>query len=183
MKDRRREGRAGGRVEAMATKPLVAVEEYLRTSFDGPDREYLDGEIVERNVGEKDHSRAQKRLIEVFFEIEKRHRLFAFPELRLRLGPRRFRIPDVCVFAGGEPEESVPTQPPLIAIEIASPDDRLTDVVRKLEEFHAWGVSHVWLVDPTVKKLFVYTGSALQQVSAFAVPEYGVEIPATEILA
>ncbi len=167
----------------MATKPLVAVEEYLRTSFDGPDREYLDGEIVERNVGENQHSEVQARLIEIFYELRKSKPMYARPELRLRLGPRRFRIPDVAVFAPDKPSEPVPSNPPLVVIEIASPDDRLTDVVRKLEELHAWGVAHVWLVDPTVKKLFVYTGSALQQVNAFPVPEYGVEIPAAEILA
>ena len=36
---------------------LVSVEEYLNTSYDGADREYVDGRIVERNLGEKDHSR------------------------------------------------------------------------------------------------------------------------------
>ena len=29
----------------------MSVEEYLHTSFDGADREYLDGEVVERNMG------------------------------------------------------------------------------------------------------------------------------------
>ena len=32
------------------------VEEYLRTSFDGSDCEYLDGEVVERNMGELPHA-------------------------------------------------------------------------------------------------------------------------------
>ena len=34
---------------------LMDVEEYLRTSFDGSDCEYLDGEVVERNMGELPH--------------------------------------------------------------------------------------------------------------------------------
>jgi hypothetical protein len=38
---------------AMATRVLISADEYLRTSFDGPDREFLDGEVVERNAGEK----------------------------------------------------------------------------------------------------------------------------------
>ena len=33
----------------MASKTLVPVEEYLKMSFDGPEPEYLDGEIVERH--------------------------------------------------------------------------------------------------------------------------------------
>jgi hypothetical protein len=36
----------------MGTKVLMGVSEYLRTNFEGPDCEYLDGEIVERNMGE-----------------------------------------------------------------------------------------------------------------------------------
>ena len=32
----------------MSTKVLMSVEEYLRPSFEGPDCEYLDGEILER---------------------------------------------------------------------------------------------------------------------------------------
>ncbi len=170
-------------VKAMATKPLVSVEEYLRTSFDGPDREYVDGEIVERNVGETEHSRAQRRLIEVFYELRKTKPLFACPELRLRLGPRRFRIPDVTVFAPEEPEEAVPSVAPLITIEIVSPDDRLTDIVQKLEEFRVWGVPHVWLVDPATKKLFTYSVAGLLQTPAFQLPEYEAEIPAAGIFA
>jgi hypothetical protein len=39
----------------MSTKALVPVED-LRMSFEGPDPEYLDGELVERNLGGKPHS-------------------------------------------------------------------------------------------------------------------------------
>jgi hypothetical protein len=43
----------------MSTKVLMSVDEYLRTSFDGPDCEYLDGEIVERSVPEVPHADVQ----------------------------------------------------------------------------------------------------------------------------
>ena len=39
----------------MGTTTLVSVEEYLRTSFPDADREYIDGRIVERNVGTGSH--------------------------------------------------------------------------------------------------------------------------------
>jgi Uma2 family endonuclease len=165
----------------MATKPLVSADEYLRMSFEGPDREYLDGEVVERNVGEKDHSKIQKRLIGAILRLEESRRLFGFPELRLKLGPQRYRIPDVCIFAEAEPDEPVPSICPLAVIEIVSPDDRLTDVVQKLEEYYNWGVRHVWLADPTARKLFAYSGVMLQQVPAFRIPEYDLDIPASEL--
>ena len=34
----------------MATSVLPLIEEYLKTTY-RPDREYIDGEILERNVG------------------------------------------------------------------------------------------------------------------------------------
>lgn len=43
----------------MGSTALVSVEEYLRTSFRDADREYVDGHIVERNVGRVDHSDVQ----------------------------------------------------------------------------------------------------------------------------
>ena len=42
----------------MPAATQVSVSEYLSTTY-RPDREYVDGEIVERNVGKKPHSRAQ----------------------------------------------------------------------------------------------------------------------------
>jgi hypothetical protein len=45
----------------MASVTLIPVEEYLRTTY-RPDREYLEGALVERNMGEKQHSRMQARL-------------------------------------------------------------------------------------------------------------------------
>jgi len=49
-----------------ARKTLISVEEYLNTSFPNSDCEYVDGVIVERNLGEKDHSSLQGKFI-VFF--------------------------------------------------------------------------------------------------------------------
>ena len=46
----------------MGAATLVSVEDYLSTSY-SPDREYIDGRIVERNLGEKTHSSIQANLI------------------------------------------------------------------------------------------------------------------------
>ena len=45
----------------MKATMLVPVEEYLRTSY-RPDRDYVDGEVLERNLGEHDHSDLQTEL-------------------------------------------------------------------------------------------------------------------------
>jgi len=46
----------------MATT-LVSVEEYLSTSYPDGDCEYVDGQIVERNLGEIDHGDLQTRIL------------------------------------------------------------------------------------------------------------------------
>jgi Uma2 family endonuclease len=43
---------------SMATGSLVSVSEYLSTGY-RPDCDYVDGAVVERNLGEYDHARLQ----------------------------------------------------------------------------------------------------------------------------
>lgn len=167
----------------MATKAVVSVEEYLGMGFDGPDREYVDGGIVERNGGEKPHSKAQVRLILLLDKLRAGAPLHIHAELRLRLSPSRYRIPDICVFSGEEHAEDVPSTQPLVTIEIVSRDDRYTEILRKLEEYRQWGVPHVWLVDPWLGKLYVFSCAGLTEVGAFELPEARAAIPATEIFA
>jgi Uma2 family endonuclease len=157
------------------------VEEYLRASFDGPDREFVDGEILERNVGEYPHGRAQSRLAGIFEQLRKRHPLHCVTELRVRLSSTCVRIPDVAVFHPEEPAELVPSTPPLIVIEIVSREDRHTEIVKKLSEFLSWGVRHVWLVDPWQRQLSVYTETGLTAVPSLHLPELDIEITTADI--
>ncbi len=106
--------------------------------------------------------------------------MFAAPELRLRVGPLRVLIPDVCVFAGVKPTEDVPSTPPLIAIEILSPDDRMSEVREKLDEYRRWGVTHVWLADPRSRRFYVCDNS-FREVTSFLIPEFGLEIKPADI--
>ena len=163
----------------MAASTQISLEEYLRTSFEGLDWEYLDGEIIERGVPNLGHSNAQACLAAWFVRLQEKQPLRWLPELRVRVGERRYRVVDIAVFSS-HPAEEVPSSPPLIAIEILSPDDRFAEVVAKLEEYRAWGVAHVWLVDPLSRKIYVYS-AGLSEVEAFRLPEYGVEISAPEI--
>src|SRR5688572_24910596 len=115
----------------MASRLQVAPAEYLSMSFEGTDREYVRGEIVERSMPTLSHSDAQAELAHRFRLLKDSQDLFAYTEIRLRLAHDLFRIPDVAVFAG-KPNEEVPSNPPLVAIEIISPDDRHSELQEKL---------------------------------------------------
>ncbi len=165
----------------MRTPTLVSPEEYLRTSFENPDREYADGQIIERPLGNRSHSRIQLRLLQIFSNLGSKAPLFPYPELRLRLSASQFRIPDVAVFAERDPVEEVPSHPAYIVIEIISPDDRHSDMMEKLELYRNWGVAHVWVVDPRLQRMWTYGSSGLSDVGSFVLPEYGIEIAHSEL--
>lgn len=83
----------------MKAPTLVSVEEYLRTSY-RPDCDYVDGEVLERNGGEHDHSDLQTELAYYFRARRKQWKLHAVVEQRVQVKPSRFRIPDVCIVKG-----------------------------------------------------------------------------------
>src|SRR5277367_6593108 len=106
----------------MGAKAGVSVNEYLHTSFPDLDREYRDGALVERSLPDYLHGRTQV-LLGVFFEaLRKRLPLFASSETRLKLRDGLFLIPDVSVFWPAPPAPGVPEAPPMIVVEILSPD-------------------------------------------------------------
>jgi len=127
----------------------VPVEEYLRTTYH-PDMEYVDGQIVERHLGEYRHSRLQTLIVGVLLPLERSRRFHVFTEQRVRvLGTKhRYRIPDVCVMALPYRSEPVLTTPPHLVVEILSPDDETADLLAKVADYLRFGVSHIWIADP-----------------------------------
>jgi hypothetical protein len=67
----------------MATITIVPVEEYLSTYYD-PDREYVGGALLERNVGERRHSRLQL-LLAALLSSREQGRFHAYTEQRVRV--------------------------------------------------------------------------------------------------
>jgi Uma2 family endonuclease len=114
----------------MATSSAVPVEEYLRTSYD-PDMEFVDGQLVERHVGEYFHSRLQSLIVMALGLRERERRFRVFTAQRVQVGDRpRYRIPDICVKALPHQVTPILRQPDL-AIEVVSPDD---DAAEMLDE-------------------------------------------------
>jgi Uma2 family endonuclease len=140
----------------MPSRTLVSVDEYLHTNYD-PDCDYVDGAIVERNVGELDHSDLQGEIVAYFRSRLRSRSIHAFPELRVQVAPRRFRIPDVSVVSGVKPSEQVLTTPPFIAIEILSKDDRMSDMQERIDDYLKFGVPYVWVINPRTHRAWVHT--------------------------
>src|SRR5579872_5061536 len=126
---------------------LLSLDQYLHTSFD-PDRDYLGGEVLERNVGKRKHSYAQGEITSWFNQRKTGLRMQALPELRVQVAPDRIRIPDVVVFEVPVPDEEVFTSPPYLCIEVMSPDDTAASLQDRLDDYLRFGVPNVWVIDP-----------------------------------
>jgi len=146
----------------MPAGTLISVSEYLSTSYD-PDCDYVDGEVLERNLGEYDHAKLQKKLILYFGIRERPWRIHVVPEQRLQVSPTRFRVPDVCVVAGAEPDEQIFTKPPMLCIEILSPEDTMTRMQERINDYLGFGVAHVWVLDPRTKRAYDYTAADMRE--------------------
>jgi Uma2 family endonuclease len=130
-------------------EPLVTVEEYLHTSY-RPDCEYVDGRIEERNVGKWEHARVQWLLAAWFGNHETEWGITGSTEQRVRVSQSRIRVPDLVVLtAGAQPD--VFTDPPLLVIEILSPDDSYSDTQERAQDYRLLGVKTVWIIDPKTR--------------------------------
>ena len=135
----------------MNTATLISVDEYLTTAY-RPDCEFVDGELIERNLGTKDHSKLQRQIIRWFGRRQSELKMDAFPEQRIRVTPRRYRVPDVCVVPLPEPDEQIFTQPPYICIEVLSPDDSFPKLQARLDDYLEMGVPNIWVIDPPSRR-------------------------------
>ena len=141
----------------MATKVLMDVEEYLRTSFEDADCEFLDGEVVERNWGEWEHSTVQGELIGSLAQLREELRIQVLPAIRIKINPRRYRVADIAVWRAGNIGTRIPTVPPFLAVEILSAEDRLVRMQPKIQEYLSIGVEYVWVIDPEERRALIYS--------------------------
>jgi Uma2 family endonuclease len=165
----------------MDTSTLVSVEEYLRTSFPDGDREYVDGRIVERNVGEIPHSDLQTRISG--YLLVHYPQFWRGVEVRVQVSARRFRVPDVTLIAGPMPGTRIVKAPPFIVVEILSPDDRAGDLEEKVEDYLAFGIPYVWVVNPRTRRGYVYTPDGMREAkdSVLRAQNPDVTVPLAEV--
>jgi Uma2 family endonuclease len=146
----------------MSTTAVVAVNEYLETSY-RPDCEYIDGELLERNVGELDHSRMQMLLAQYLFSKEKQLSIFVVPEQRVQVKSKRFRVPDILVVTGARPSTPVLQEPPFLCIEILSSRDSMEQMQDRIDDYLAFGVPNVWIVNPRQRRAFSCTTEGMRE--------------------
>ena len=164
---------------------VTPLDYYLHETWD-PDREYINGEILERNMGEKDHAAWQVALVAALREWRQRANIRVFSELRLQTTQANFRIPDVMAIDRNAPDEQIITHPPLLCVEILSPEDRFSALEDKIAEYFRMGVRAVWVIDPRKQAAYQCEGAAFQQwrpATALKIPDTPVHIELAALIA
>lgn len=146
----------------MSTVVTVPISEYLDTLY-RPDREYIDGELLERNLGDVDHSRCQMLISRYLCGREKEWGIVVLPAQRVQVKATRFRVPDISVVVGPLPTTPVLREPPFLCIEILSRDDSMNDMQERIDDYLAFGVPHVWVVNPRKWRAFQYSGDGMRE--------------------
>ena len=172
----------------MATQPAyhkpVSVEEYLSMEFEH-DCEYVDGVIEERDLGEFEHSYVQGLLTTLFNNKRRDWGVFALPEQRVQTQKTHFRVPDVSILREGTPREPILTHPPFLVIEVQSPDQPMRRTSAKAAEYLAFGIEHVWVIDPYARVAYRGTAQGLELVRTgeLSVPESPICIVLEDLFA
>jgi len=127
----------------------IPLSAYLQTTF-RPDREFVDGKVIERNVGAWAHARTISLLASWIGRHEADWNVMVSVEQRIRVSPTRVRVPDLVVLRPG-PQPDVLTAPPLLLIEILSPDDTYSALEERCQDYLALGVETIWIIDPRTR--------------------------------
>ena len=170
----------GANLNAMSATTHISEEQYLRSSFE-PDAEYVDGEVRMRPMGTYDHGDWQQAIQRWFAEHSQEWNLRCISELRMRVKPGRYRIPDVMVLDRANPKEQVITVPPLAVFEVLSPDDTVQELYEKLDDYAAMGIPQIWVVDPKTSSFKQYTDACLRPATRFDLGARGIQFDVSEI--
>ena len=172
------------------TKPLT-LETFLELPETKPASEYIDGDIIQKPMPSGKHSIVQRELsfaLTTAFRASKTAQ--AFPELRCTFSGRSI-VPDIAVFRAQRiPREIDGTVAnsfnlhPDWAIEILSPNQSQTKVIRNILHCLDRGTDMGWLLDPEETCIFVYGADKSVQVfedetTILPVPEFATTVRLT----
>ena len=116
---------------------------------------------MERNVGEIDHASLQSRI--VVYLAAHYPNFWAAVAVRVQVRSNCIRVPDVTLVAGPQPAGRIITAPPHLVVEVLSPDDRAAAVQEKIDDYLAFGIPYVWVVNPQTGRGYVHTTEAARE--------------------
>ena len=160
----------------------LTLAEFLELPETKPANEYIEGRIIQKPMPQGKHSTIRAELMSAINMIVEQPKIAcAFPELRCTFGGRS-TIPDIAVFTwdripvdeSGEIANIFPLAPDW-TIEILSPDQSQTKVIKNILHCLESGTEVGWLIDPSEKTIFVYRSQ--QELQVFDEPTMLLPVP------
>lgn len=151
------------------TTKTVTAAELFRMPDDGFRYELVDGELIQMTPSGGEHGAVVINLSSPLHQHVKANKLGvvcgAETGYKLRSNPDTVLAPDISfVSAERIPASGVPrafwTQPPDLAVEVASPSDTLRGLDKKANRWLAEGAALVWVVISRKRTVIVYRPSA-----------------------
>ena len=84
--------------------------------------------------------------------------------------------------AEGAPDEEIVTVPPVLCIEILSPEDSLPKTVERIKDYFGLGVSLYWIVDPVGCTGWMATPGRLEEALDGILRAREIEMPLAAVL-
>lgn len=136
-----------------APERRLTVDDLENTPDDGRRYELVDGRLDVSPAPKPLHTRVSYRLgFHLGIHAPEDPEIGEGPGIILNGDPGRHRIPDLAVFDQEPPEEGYYTVPPLLAVEIISPESVLRDNHTKRYEYAAFGIPTYWIINPHPEK-------------------------------
>jgi Uma2 family endonuclease len=167
----------------------ITLEEFLELPDTKPASEYIDGEIIQKPMPQGQHSILQKKLLLLTIDpiLSDAGIGQTFPELRCVFGGRAV-VPDVVIFEEAnisyDDNGDIVNSPPDWTIEILSPEQSTTRVLKNINHCLAHGTQMGWLIDPNDRSIFICLPDRNLQIideptTVLPVPEFAAAIELT----
>jgi Uma2 family endonuclease len=169
---------------SIAVREVLTLEQFLRLPEIKPPLEFLQGRVEQKVSPTLPHGAVTTDLASAINQHARPRRLGrAFVEVRCSFGGESF-VPDLCFFTRGRvPKDSRGQlvekifQAPDLAVEVISPGQTLVKLTARLDRCLRKGVRLAWLIQPRMRRVFVFHLSQPRQTL-----ELGDMLPGEDVL-
>ncbi|MFD3685598.1 Uma2 family endonuclease [Nocardiopsis sp. NPDC058631] len=160
----------------------LTVEDLAHTPDDGRRYELVDGRLDVSPAPKPLHSVVDTRLtVHLGNSAPDEFLVLTGPGINLNGDGTLHRIPDLAVFDHEPPEEGYFAVPPVLAVEIVSPESVLRDNHSKRHEYAAFGIAAYWIINPLPDKVGLIELRLENGVYQEAAQVYGEEVFETNL--
>lgn len=136
-----------------APERRLTVDDLAHTPDDGRRYELVDGRLDVSPAPMPLHTDVDTRLTwHLVNNAPDEFNVLTGPGINLNTELTRHRIPDLAVFDAERPAQGYYAVPPVLAVEIVSPESVFRDNHTKRREYAAFGVPSYWIINPLPEK-------------------------------